>query len=440
MAGRATRMAQRKVAMPSRGLPEGEGLAGGEVSEHRFALPLSLRAMVSPYKKQGRLVIRVERMQPRARLSAGRNNGDNTWSLTLDELEDLLYLPPAEMKEPHTLAIRVTVIDTTGGTTAALLDYDISPDGSVPIAAVGQDASNADAVEQLGRLREELAQIASRLIARETELAAARQDTQSLRAELTDARDGWQKELDALTAEADGRASDRIAETREQSARDTEAALARAADEWKSGEAARLAAAEARWRERAERMLADARTAAEHAANREQAEIGRLGDELAGLRKRLAERDDEMARLQSVNAQVRAGRETELREALVKAEAGWKSEEAARLAAAEASWRERAERMLADARAASENAGTEEQVELDRLNEELAGLREQLAGRDDEIAQLRSAAAQARADWQTEFRGDSHQGRGRLEIRRGRAARGRRSEISAGSGARAGGA
>ena len=40
---------------------------------------------------QGRLAVRIERMPQLARLSTGRNNGDNSWSLTLDQLEDLTY-------------------------------------------------------------------------------------------------------------------------------------------------------------------------------------------------------------------------------------------------------------------------------------------------------------------------------------------------------------
>jgi hypothetical protein len=41
-----------------------------------------------------RITLRVEGLPQLARLSAGQNNGDRTWSLSLDELEGLLYFPP----------------------------------------------------------------------------------------------------------------------------------------------------------------------------------------------------------------------------------------------------------------------------------------------------------------------------------------------------------
>jgi len=58
-------------------------------------IPLDLASLLVPYKRQGRLSLRVERVPQRAKLSAGRNNGDGTWSLASDELEDLtIWFPP----------------------------------------------------------------------------------------------------------------------------------------------------------------------------------------------------------------------------------------------------------------------------------------------------------------------------------------------------------
>src|SRR5258707_14966607 len=60
-------------------------------------IPLDLAALLAPYKRHGRLTLRVERMPQRAKLSAGRNNGDGSWSLASDELEDLNYLVPSNL-------------------------------------------------------------------------------------------------------------------------------------------------------------------------------------------------------------------------------------------------------------------------------------------------------------------------------------------------------
>src|ERR1700690_2522820 len=61
-------------------------------------LPLSLAPLLTPYRRHGRLSLRVERVPQLARLSGGRNNGDGTWSLASDELEGLNYLVPEDLK------------------------------------------------------------------------------------------------------------------------------------------------------------------------------------------------------------------------------------------------------------------------------------------------------------------------------------------------------
>ena len=89
-------------------------------------IPVALAPLLSPYKRHGRLSLRIERLPRMARLSAGRNNGDNSWSLTLDQLEDLTYLPPQGMDEAHSLAVRIIGLDS-GGSTLAVLDFPVSP-------------------------------------------------------------------------------------------------------------------------------------------------------------------------------------------------------------------------------------------------------------------------------------------------------------------------
>ena len=52
-------------------------------------------------------MLRVEKLPQLARFSAGQNNGDGSWSLLLDELEDLVYFAPKTVSGDHTLAIRL---------------------------------------------------------------------------------------------------------------------------------------------------------------------------------------------------------------------------------------------------------------------------------------------------------------------------------------------
>jgi hypothetical protein len=57
------------------------------VSEGPGAVALELAPLIAPYRKHGRLSLRVERLPPRARLSHGHDNGDRSWSLRPDELD-----------------------------------------------------------------------------------------------------------------------------------------------------------------------------------------------------------------------------------------------------------------------------------------------------------------------------------------------------------------
>src|SRR2546430_12647203 len=119
MAQRATGFAKTRAATKTNRLSDSERGAA-EAPAAPCAIAIKLGPLLSPYKKQGRLSVRIERLPQLARLSAGRNNGDNSWSLTLDELEDLAYLPPPGMVEPHSLAIRIIGLGGGGFTLAVV--------------------------------------------------------------------------------------------------------------------------------------------------------------------------------------------------------------------------------------------------------------------------------------------------------------------------------
>ena len=90
-------------------------------------VPLDLKSPMEPYREQGGLSIRVERLPFKARLSKGRNNGDNTWSLTMEDLDGLMYMPPEDHAEPHTLTVRVIKVDSDSAST--LMRFDVPIEG-----------------------------------------------------------------------------------------------------------------------------------------------------------------------------------------------------------------------------------------------------------------------------------------------------------------------
>jgi hypothetical protein len=61
-------------------------------------------------------------------LSAGRDNGDNSWSLALDELEGLSYFRPEGFNGQHTLKLRVIAKTKRGASRIALIEFPITGD------------------------------------------------------------------------------------------------------------------------------------------------------------------------------------------------------------------------------------------------------------------------------------------------------------------------
>ena len=166
------------------------------------SIPLDLAPLISPYRQRGRFTLRIENLPQGARLSTGRNNGDRTWSLALDELDDLSYFPPGE--EDHTLAIRLIAKDDSGATTLALIELAV---------AAGQARARAEnpppEAPQGERLRQEISALKSALAGREQELGQIRAAGEQLDVD-------WQHRLDE--------------------------AVAAARNDWSSAEASRLAA------------------------------------------------------------------------------------------------------------------------------------------------------------------------------------------------------
>lgn len=434
-------MAHGTVGFGKKPVPErADHTPAAEVPAVVRAIPLALGPLVSPYKKRGRLSFRIERLPPLARLSAGRNNGDRSWSLAYDELEDLRYLIPESMDEPHVLAVRVIARDD--GATLAVIEVPVLADAIAAATPPDADLTEKAAFKQkldaalvarraahpnepddgralvgdthgFGENQEALPVIHPSDVSSRTDIAATRgsadaeirrlrDECAAVRAALAD-RDAEMKQM-RLTADA----------THERLRQEADAALSEARTAWRSGEAARFAEAEARCRDTAAKELSAATARGDHVAE----ELRRLRDEAAAARAALADREAELAQMRQTvdNARARVWQETDA--AVSKARSVWKDAEAARLAEAEAQWRlqaakdmaamvarcEKAEAALNHIRAgaAIPIACDEADREIQRLRDEHAAAQTALATREAELAQARLEAKQMRESWRQE--------------------------------------
>jgi hypothetical protein len=290
------------------------------------SIPLDLKPLIAPYREHRRLSLRIENLPQSARLSAGQNNGDRTWSLALDELEGLFYIPPTGFDKEHALAIRLISKDETGASTVALLDFRIGPDrqNEAPQSPPGLPDGNepiARPPDQAGR--EEISALKATLAERDAEL-------DRLRASAEQMHSHWQQELAQ--------------------------SLLKAESAWKSDEAARLQALQAALAEQFAQKLADVKRRAQADADAsskwEAGVLRRALQELAAAKDTLAERDAERTRLEDQLDKLRQQSGVEI--AAVKMAADARSAETLRHA--QAQWQQAAAKQLAEATARCEAA------------------------------------------------------------------------------------
>jgi len=406
-----------RVEQPARPLPEEQ-----EIPD---PIAIDLAPLIAPYKRQGRISLRVERLPHRARLSHGQINGDRSFSLALDELDGLQYLPPPGGGDPPTLSIRVIRVGSGDASTLAVLDYPVSPETT----GVGAAALN-DSKEQR-RLRDEIVKLKALLQARDSELAdvqatvdkvkgaapqsvseppAAEVDVTALRAEWeagvedriaeavreTAARFENQRDL-AASGEAERLAAseslirDRVTAERERVQKDADAALRKAEKDWKAAETARAAAADAIWQKRVDKALADTQTQAQSRAAND-AELRTLRDDLSKAKKALEESAADLARERAAKNQTRDG--------ALKQQAADIDRLRAELAKAKAERDER-DRLLAQERDAAKLSRGEIERQLsaeqDRLRDELTKLKITLVERETELTREKAAVKDARS-------------------------------------------
>jgi len=238
-------------------------------------IPLDLAALLVPYKRHGRLTLRVERMPQRAKLSAGRNNGDGTWSLASDELEDLNYLVPSNLSGGHELSVRIVSFDNATAQTLKVIPLAIPPwdnDADQPVVEnVVRTLTEAhDPV-----LHNELSKMQSLFAVRDSDLAelraALKQANAQKEAELAAARTEWEAELKRHLAEAAAlakseREQERLAWQNERQGQSVQTEtliqekFAQELDRSKAAADQKLQAERVHWQAQAERMVADERS------------------------------------------------------------------------------------------------------------------------------------------------------------------------------------
>src|SRR5215475_507588 len=137
------------------------------------SVPLDLLPLLKPFKRSGRLALRIERLPQRAKLSAGRRNSDASWSLASDELEELNYLIPSNIVAAHELTVRVMKFDDGAASTLKVIQYPIpawnegaqSPTEEEAAAGSGDSGESNDPI-----LRSQLGEMQSLFAVRESEV------------------------------------------------------------------------------------------------------------------------------------------------------------------------------------------------------------------------------------------------------------------------------
>lgn len=367
------------------------------------AIPVNLSPLISAYRKRGRFTLRVENLPQSARFSAGQNNGDGTWSLALDELDDLVYFAPKSTAAgDHTLSIRLIAKNETEAFTLALIDFPIIGISDREGAGFPKPVAHGAAQEQL---EQELHQLRTQLAARDAELNQLRASAERMGVLL-------QQRLDQAVADAQA--------------------------QWKRDEATRLQAEKARLEEQFEHRQTEresrAQAIAEIGREQQAQQMRRLAQEFGTAQETLAARDGELAASRA--ALERARKDVEKEIALARQTAQAKAAES--LKAAEAEWqakagkvlaemtarRDQAEAALAKLRAAADNSGElrELRAELERLRQKAeTDTAQAKAASEPRIAELAKLGEQLRAQL-TEMTGRAESAEADLQAARSAAA------------------
>ena len=200
-------------------------------------VPLELQDLLLQVGSVDGIYVVVEGVPAGARLSAGRFNGDDTWSLAPGELDGLMVILPITRTEPFPLSVRILTPDPGGydyASTTARFEIVICPDRAVTVAVPARSATGGSARPRRRPARPSQSDATT---PEDSRLAAARAE--------------WQVEEEILLARI--RAYWENTEQQRWQARESElraelaAELAAAEAAWARREAKRIAAVEAQW-------------------------------------------------------------------------------------------------------------------------------------------------------------------------------------------------
>jgi hypothetical protein len=228
------------------------------------AVALDLASLIAPYRRHARFTLRIENLPQGARLTAGRNNGDRTWSLALDELDELFYVSPESVVDHHVLALRLIAREEGNASTVALIELPMRAGQFVPLPAPAFGHRQPGIPQRETRHADTLKQEISAL---KTELAGRDQELNRMRAASQTLDGNWQAKL--------------------------ETAIATAKTEWSGAEASRLTAARANH-------------------EKEVSSFHELKDHVAAANVLLSEREGELAALKAELTEQRGKSEREI--------------------------------------------------------------------------------------------------------------------------------
>jgi hypothetical protein len=227
----------------------------------------------------------VEDVPAGMRLSAGRCNGNDTWSLAPGELDGLKLVLPLARIEPFLLSVRILAPDPCGydyASTTAKFEIIVCPDRDLSVAVPARNATGGSAWPRLLPVRSSLQSDST--MNEDPGLAAARAEWQvEEEVRFARARAWWESTEEerwlARESELRARLSAELAEAEAAWARREASRVGAVEAQW----AARFAASKARWRAHEEQYrcvpLSAPAAAAERTALRRF--IGRLAPPVA---------------------------------------------------------------------------------------------------------------------------------------------------------------
>jgi hypothetical protein len=235
------------VAAPVAMTTSGDGVSGSKAPDCR-AVAIDLESPLIQLGAIDGIYVVIEGIPPGVRFSAGRYNGDDTWSLAPGELEELRAILQGARTDPFILTVRVLTPDPCGydyASTTATFDVVVTP-GAIPSSV----AAYPPQLHQTKSLESAVVPPDDPRAAEDRRLAAARAEWQAEAAfQLERSRAQWEAAAREQWAVQEAALSALHA-----------AKLAEAESGWRAREATRIAAAEALWNARAATRQARRRT------------------------------------------------------------------------------------------------------------------------------------------------------------------------------------